>query len=183
MKSGEIIDSDPRTKVRVIWPHIGIRNGTNQQRVSYDDLTPADLSLGFIKCLTEQIAKEARRGLDSAVSDAMFEFFHAWTDDSREYAWESVRGYIKLVYLAMEQGDLTWRDTARIEKICAKAIERGDKLPKPAGKSSIAQSMQSAAVSKHERTLFFIFKFIYRYIDLIYIYTPIQVYTLIHNTI
>jgi hypothetical protein len=116
---------------------------------------PADLSLGFIKRLTEQTAKEARRGLDSSVSDAMMEFFHSWTEDSREYAWESVRGYIKLVYLAMEQGELTWTNTARIEKIRAKAIERGDKLPKPASKSSSAQSTQSAtqhAAAKSRQT-------------------------------
>jgi hypothetical protein len=145
MKSGEVVESDPRTTVHVIWPHVGVRGGTNQERVQFNDATPADLSLGFIKRISEQTAKEARRGIDSSVSDAMMEFFHSWTEDSREYVWQSVRGYIKLVYLAMEQGELTWTDAARIERIRAKAIERGDKLPKPAVASTSSSSRYSAS--------------------------------------
>jgi hypothetical protein len=145
MKSGEIVESDPRTKVHVIWPHVGVRGGTNQERVQFNAATPADLSLGFIKRISEQTAKEARRGMDSAISDAMMEFFHSWTEDSREYVWQSVRGYIKLVYLAMEQGELIWTDAARIERIRAKAIERGDKLPKSAVASTSSSSRYGAS--------------------------------------
>jgi hypothetical protein len=55
----------------------------------------------------------------------MMKFFHSWTDDARAYEWSTVRGYIKLVYLAMEQGELSWTDTSSIAEIRAKAIERG----------------------------------------------------------
>jgi hypothetical protein len=148
MKSGVNIDSDPRTKVLVIWPHAGIFKGASQVRVPFDDLTAADLTLGFVKRISEQTDKEVRRGSDNNTSRAMLEFFHSWSEDVREYQWETVRGYIKLVYFAMEQGTLTWADTARIEKIRARATA--------VGMLSSASSSQSAtpqhATSKPKQT-------------------------------
>jgi hypothetical protein len=148
LKSGVHIESDPRTKVLVIWPHAGIFKGASQVRVPFDDLSAADLTLGFVKRISEQTDKESRRGSDNQTSRAMLEFFHSWSEDVREYPWETVRGYIKLVYYAMEQGTLTWADTARIEKIRARATAVGAML----SSASSAQSTQSAAESKPGRT-------------------------------
>jgi hypothetical protein len=138
--------------VSVVWPNIGIRSGTKQKLVSYDDLTTSDLSLGFIKRLTEQLAREARKGLNSDISNAMLEFFHSWTDDSREYAWDTVRGYIKLVYLALEQGELVWTDTVSISKIRTRAIERGLLAQATAARAPAASSSSQHAAAKPRQT-------------------------------
>ena len=48
--------------------------------------------------------------------------------DSRHYTWQTVRGYIKLVFRGLEQDSLTWRDSEGLRKIGDRVIGLGERL-------------------------------------------------------
>jgi hypothetical protein len=76
--------------------------------------------------LTDRLDVEQERGSGNTVSRAITNFMSEWTKDLVKYEYRTVRGYVKSVFLAIEQGRVTWRETAKLASIRASAMENAD---------------------------------------------------------
>jgi hypothetical protein len=47
----------------------------------------------------------------------MLQFMEQWTDDCLDFPFPTVRGYVKAVFFALEQGRITWRDADQLRAI------------------------------------------------------------------
>ena len=125
LKSGLNRGAQHSVKLAVQWPTDVMFRGPLEQTIHFEDLTKNELTLGFIRLLQEHTEKEARCGLDSLVSRAILAFREQWTDDAANYTWSTVLGYIKLVFLGLEQAKLSWTDASKLQAICDHARQTG----------------------------------------------------------
>jgi hypothetical protein len=125
LKSG--LDHGPQrsVKIKVQWPTDVVFRGVSEQTIKFDDLTQNELTLGFVRLIQERADKEARKGSQPQVSRAMLDFLEQWTDDAGNYTWPTVLGYVKLVFLALERGKLSWTDPAKLQDIRDRARAKG----------------------------------------------------------
>jgi hypothetical protein len=105
-------------------------------RVAFDDLTQTELTLGCFRLLTDRLDVEQERGSGNTVSRAITDFMSEWTNDLVRYEYRIVRGYVKSVFLALEQGRVTWRETAKLAIIRASAMENGEQRVAPTARQS-----------------------------------------------
>jgi hypothetical protein len=146
LKSG--LDHGPQRSVtvKVQWPTDVVFRGVSEQRIKFDDLTQNELTLGFVRLIQERADKEARRGSQPQVSRAMLNFLEQWTDDAGNYTWPTVLGYVKLVFLALERGKLSWTESAKLQDIRDRARAKGTTIGQSrAPQASARQSGQQTA--------------------------------------
>ena len=94
-------------KVTVVWPNNRIKRRTDQVCIAFDELTQTELSVGFCRIVADRLESESERGEGPTVSTAMHSFMTQWTVDLLFFPFKSVRGYVKSVFFALEQGRLT----------------------------------------------------------------------------
>jgi hypothetical protein len=153
LKSG--LDHGPQrtVTVKVQWPTDVVFRGVTEQRIPFDNLTQNELSLGFLRLIQERADKEARRGSQPQVSRAMLNFLEQWTDDAGNYTWPTVLGYVKLVFLALERGKLSWTEPAKLQEIRDRARAKGTTIgqartPQAAARQSGQQTASQGATKK-----------------------------------
>jgi hypothetical protein len=103
--------------------------------------------VGFCRIIADRLERESERGEEPTISTAMHTFMTRWQVDLLSFPFTSVRGYIKSVFYAMEQGRLSWRDTDKVKDICTEAIEGSPRLQTDEAPSQ-PTSTQSKATTK-----------------------------------
>jgi hypothetical protein len=129
--------------VKVQWPTDVVFRGVSEQRIKFDDLTQNELTLGFVRLIQERADKEARRGSQPQVSRAMLNFLEQWTDDAGNYTWPTVLGYVKLVFLALERGKLSWTESAKLQDIRDRARAKGTTIGQSRAPQAAASGQQT----------------------------------------
>jgi hypothetical protein len=132
-----------------MWPNKRLKRGTKQTYIPIDDITQSELSLGFVRIISDRVAREAERGDSATISTAMLAFMEQWCDDVRDFPFSTVIGYVKAVFFDLEQGRIRWTDADQLRAIRTRAIEKSDRLQSDAKSSS--QSATPAAKPRQTR--------------------------------
>jgi hypothetical protein len=96
--------------------------------MSFNDMNQTELTVGCFRLVADRLEHEKKTGSGATVSLAMIHFMTQWQEDLLKFEFRTVRGYVKSVFLALEQGRVTWRDTVKLAAIHARALETGTKL-------------------------------------------------------
>jgi hypothetical protein len=107
-------------------------------------MSQAELSVGFMRLITDRLEVETERGDSPTISTAMTVFMSKWLADALRFPFRTVRGYVKSVFLALEQGRATWRDTDKIREIRTEAIEGTTRLEEAPSQPAVAARATTA---------------------------------------
>jgi hypothetical protein len=96
--------------------------------MSFNEMNQTELTVGCFRLVADRLEHEKKTGSGATVSLAMIHFMTQWQEDLLSYEFRTVRGYVKSIFLALEQGRVTWRDTEKLAAIHARALETGTQL-------------------------------------------------------
>ena len=108
-KSGRFRTSESSVNNFVRWPHEMVYIGASRKRILYDELTPVQWMLGFLRCLQEQ--------RDTATSQHMLSHGINVLQDAVDVSFPVAKGAYAVTMHEMEEGRVTWGDTERLERI------------------------------------------------------------------
>jgi hypothetical protein len=128
-----------------MWPNKRVKQGTKQTYIPIDDITQSELSLGFVRIISDRVALESERGDSATDSTAMLGFMEQWTDDVLDFPFPTVIGYVKAVFFALEQGRIRWTDSAQIGAISTRAVEKSTRLQEYATPATKSATQHAAA--------------------------------------
>ena len=108
-KSGRIKTANEQVSKSVEWPQYFVYRGPTRTPATYDSLSPAEFTFGFLKiALSEKT--EARK-------DIMLHHLKEIMEDSMHFSWENARNYHGILLQQFEQGRLSWADTGEIQRL------------------------------------------------------------------
>ena len=98
-----------KEKIDVVWPQDCAFVGHLRARVSYEQLTQAQFTLGFLRSVQE----EGNPFIRSNMVEYMTELFQNVCD----FGWQAAKGAHLVVMTKMEEGLVTWSDLKKVNKI------------------------------------------------------------------
>jgi hypothetical protein len=125
--------------------------------MSFNEMNQTELTVGCFRLVADRLEHEKKTGSGATVSLAMIHFMTQWQEDLLTFEFRTVRGYVKSIFLALEQGRVTWRDTEKLAAIHARALETGTKLntavqtTRQTGQQKSQQTSGSASNSQKKR--------------------------------
>ena len=110
LKSGRDKTVSAFAKLYVEWPHYHVYRGTERKPARFDDLSPVEFTFGALNIILDG-------AVDSEQQRAMLGLLRDTCSDAMEYTWENARGCYAIILQQMEQGRLTWTDTAAFREL------------------------------------------------------------------
>lgn len=109
-KSGRAKTAADNVVIPVEWPHFHVFKGGDRSPAQYDGLSVQEFVFGYTNVLL-------KAGLPSDDKEAMLLHLRNIMLDACEYGWAGARNAHAIVLQQIEQGRLTWSDTALIQDI------------------------------------------------------------------
>ena len=109
LKSGRFRSFDTQVQHYVQWPHEHVYVGAARKTVAYDELTPQQFTLGFIKIIMRQNSNDKQT--------AMLTYLSKLLQESLDFSWDSSRGAHAIVLQEIERGSVSWENTDEIDNI------------------------------------------------------------------
>ena len=94
-------------KQKVRWPHEYVLEGSNKERVTYDQLTMGQWMAGFCRAMREETDQNSK--------SAMLDYLISLLDDSNDFSWSSAKASHAGLLCLMEQGEI--KDFTETDKI------------------------------------------------------------------
>jgi hypothetical protein len=135
-----------------MWPNKRVKRGTKQAYIPIDDITQPELSLGFVRIISDRVTREAERGDSATVSTAMLAFMEQWSDDVLDFPFPTILGYVKAVFFALEQGRIRWTDADQLRALRTRAVEKSARLQTDEAPSQPAVASRAKATTKSKQT-------------------------------
>ena len=96
-------------KQQVPWPQNFILGGPNKGRVNYNSLSIYQWVSGFCQIVKEEVNSENKHAMLDYISDLM--------DDVQDFGWNPAKASHTVLLCRMEEGKVTWQETAKIDRI------------------------------------------------------------------
>lgn len=109
IKSGRFRGAEAQVTKNVPWPHELCFVGAARKTVNYDDLTPLQFTVGFLKSVQLEKSQSTR--------DAMIDYFLKLAQDACDVNWPVARGANAVIYSTLEQGRVEWDQVAEIDRL------------------------------------------------------------------
>ena len=109
LKSQRGGDVDVLIRNRVAWPHESVLSGTSRQRVTYDQLSLPQFVQGFCKNMLQEPDLGVRHHMLTYLSELM--------EDTVDFSWQSAKAAHAVLLCDMEQGNVSWQETHKIDRI------------------------------------------------------------------
>ena len=109
LKSGRFRNFDTNVQHYVQWPHELVYVGTSRRTVAYDELTPQQFMLGYIKIILKEKS--------ASTKDMILNYLAKLLQESIDNSWEASRGAHAVVLQEMERGSVTWNNSEEIDGI------------------------------------------------------------------
>ena len=116
LKSGRFRGSEALVTKQILWPQELCYNGPARKLVSYDDLSPQQFVVGYLRSF--QLEKSP------AIKEAMMEYVIKLFQTSLDTTWDIARGANAVVYQSLEQDRLQWTDTSEVDKLLSLYTQR-----------------------------------------------------------
>lgn len=109
IKSGRFRGAEAQVTRNIPWPHELCFVGAARKTVTYDDITPLQFAVGFMKAVQLERASETR--------DAMIDYYIKLAQDGIDVGWSIARGANAVIYSTLEQGRVDWNQPNEIDRL------------------------------------------------------------------
>ena len=101
-------DSSKKKKVQIAWPQDHVFVGIYRRKVTYEQLTMEQFTLGFLKTVELERNQVIRANMVTYLTNLF--------QNVCDYGWQQVKGAHHVVLSCMEDGILTWLDLKKCNK-------------------------------------------------------------------
>ena len=132
IKSGRFRGAEAHVIKNIPWPHELCFVGAARKTVSYDEITPLQFAVGFLKSVQLEQSPEVR--------EAMLDYYIKLAQDGIDVGWNIARGANAVIYSTLEQGRVSWCQTGEMDRLRMLYTQRStvaDTHVKPADKRRV----------------------------------------------
>ena len=109
LKSGRFWGADGPVVKNVLWPQELCFVGAARKTVSYDELSPLQFVVGFLKSIQVESS--------TTIKEHMIDYMVKLAQDGLDTSWNVARGANAIIYSQLEQNRLSWHNIDEIDRL------------------------------------------------------------------